>query len=283
MTLKIAITLHKIPLNVISKIFSPILLAPGAFPHVQSVNEFRAFLIVTRELFATFTGHKLFQLVQLHFGFAMDTFIGSFLWDFSLSNFAVCEKKSDKKKKVFIIHVITTATNSNWWSDNVCYCATSKTKTVGDVNQKLNSFEIKNFFNSSLSLNRNKIFFFWIHREGSENFGWRSERKNQHNTHRLHLIASNYSLQRPTMSFSITNPMAIYFQLSRYQQISWINFRNPVELVYSLDVRNELENKSPVQFEHKITQFMLSVEISTQHTLPWLSTSWDSLTFRLIS
>jgi hypothetical protein len=47
---------------------SPILLAPGAFPHVQSEDEVGAFLIVARELVATFAGHKLFQFFQLHFG-----------------------------------------------------------------------------------------------------------------------------------------------------------------------------------------------------------------------
>lgn len=72
---------------------SPILLAAGTFPHVQAEDEFRTLLIVTCELLATFAGHELFQLVQLHFGFTMDTFIGaSFRWNLSLADFAAKQR-----------------------------------------------------------------------------------------------------------------------------------------------------------------------------------------------
>lgn len=95
--------------------FSPILLTPGAFPHVQSVDEFRAFLIVACELFATFAGHKLFQLVQLHFGVAMNTFIGSlFRRDLSLAHFAA----KIERMKSFPPLSLSRHYNGKWWSDD---------------------------------------------------------------------------------------------------------------------------------------------------------------------
>lgn len=76
---------------------SPILLAAGAFPHVQAEDEFRTLLVVTCELLATFTGHKLFQLVQLHFGFTMDTFIGALLRrNLSLADFTAKQRGTIK-------------------------------------------------------------------------------------------------------------------------------------------------------------------------------------------
>lgn len=86
---------RRLTVDVYGKVeISPILLAAGTFPHVQSEDEFRTFLIVTCELLATFAGHELFQLVQLHFGFTMDTFIGaSFGWNLSLANFAAKQRK----------------------------------------------------------------------------------------------------------------------------------------------------------------------------------------------
>lgn len=72
---------------------SPILLAAGAFPHVQAEDEFRTLLVVTCELLATFAGHELFQLVQLHFGLTMDTFIGALLRrNLSLADFAAKQR-----------------------------------------------------------------------------------------------------------------------------------------------------------------------------------------------
>jgi len=75
----------------------PILLAARTFPHVQAADEFRALSIMTRELFATLAGHKLFQRFQLHFGAAMCTFIRS-PFNFTFAHFAGSIKSTNKNE-----------------------------------------------------------------------------------------------------------------------------------------------------------------------------------------
>jgi hypothetical protein len=66
---------------------------------------------VACQLFATFTGHKLFQLVQLHDGVAMNTFIGSlFRWNLSLAHFTTDDVRKEEKNfrfSLFQAEVIT--------------------------------------------------------------------------------------------------------------------------------------------------------------------------------
>lgn len=86
---------------------SPILFTPCTFPHVQAEDKLRTFLVVTCELFATFAGHKFFQLVQLHLGVAMNTFIGKlFRRNLSLAHFTATIKKTEALLCFFSVNEI---------------------------------------------------------------------------------------------------------------------------------------------------------------------------------
>lgn len=55
------------------------------------------------ELLATFAGHELFQFIQLHFGFAMDAFIGElFRRNFSLAHFAANIRENGFSSDIFM-------------------------------------------------------------------------------------------------------------------------------------------------------------------------------------
>ena len=95
------------------------------------------------------------------------------------------------------------------------------------------------------------------------------ERKMLHKTHNkhqlLHLIASNYSLHSRVCPSALQIPCNL-FRLSRYQQISWINFVHQ-KLVYPrLDWHEKWTWKQIALHGTWNCAIYALLEISTQHT-----------------